>query len=41
VDIIPEELVLSIRGMEETFVGRVTWRDADMVGIEFLNQVTD
>ncbi len=41
VDLIPDELVLSIRGMEETFVGRVMWRDADMVGIEFLNQVTD
>ncbi len=41
VDIIPDELVLSIRGMDETFVGRVKWRDADMAGIEFLNQVND
>lgn len=41
VDIIPDELVLSIRGMDETFVGRVMWRDDDMAGIEFLNQVTD
>ena len=41
VDIIPDELVLSIRGMDETFVGRVIWRESDMAGIEFLNQVTD
>ncbi len=41
VDIIPDELVLSIRGMDETFVGRVIWRDVDMAGIEFLNQVND
>jgi hypothetical protein len=40
-DIIPDELVLSIRGMDETFVGRVIWRETDMAGIEFLNQVND
>ena len=38
-DQIPDELVLSIRGLDETFVGRVMWRDADMAGIEFLNYV--
>jgi hypothetical protein len=41
IDIIPDELVLSIRGMDETFVGRVMWREANMAGIVFLNQVTD
>ncbi|MFQ5626146.1 MAG: PilZ domain-containing protein [Methyloligellaceae bacterium] len=40
-DQIPDELVLSIRGLDETFVGRVMWRDADMAGIEFLNDVRD
>ena len=40
-DLIPDELVLSIRGLDETFVGRVIWRDADMAGIEFLNDVQD
>ncbi len=38
---IPDELVLSIRGLDETFVGRVMWREADMAGIEFLNDVQD
>ena len=38
---IPDELVLSIRGLDETFVGRVMWREADMAGIEFLNDVHD
>jgi hypothetical protein len=32
---------LSIRGMDVTFVGRVMWREANMAGIVFLNQVTD
>jgi hypothetical protein len=41
IDIIPDELVLSIRGMDETFVGRVMWREGDMAGIEFLNQVAE
>jgi len=41
IDHIPDELVLSIRGLNETFVGRVMWRDADMAGIEFLNDVYD
>ncbi len=41
IDHIPDELVLSIRGLDETFVGRVMWRDADMAGIEFLNDVHD
>lgn len=40
-DMIPDELILSIRGLGETFVGRVMWRDADMAGIEFLNEVND
>ena len=40
-DKIPDELVLSIRGLDETFVGRVMWRDVDMAGIEFLNDVQD
>ncbi len=40
-DQIPDELVLSIRGLDETFVGRVMWREADMAGIEFLNDVQD
>lgn len=39
--LIPDELVLSIRGLGETFVGRVMWRDGDMAGIEFLNEVTE
>lgn len=38
---IPDELVLSIRGLNETFVGRVMWREADMAGVEFLNDVHD
>ena len=41
IDKIPDELVLSIRGLDETFVGRVMWREADMAGIEFLNDVQD
>lgn len=41
IDNIPDELVLSIRGLNETFVGRVIWRDTDMAGIEFLNDVRD
>lgn len=41
IDLIPDELVLSIRGLDETFVGRVMWREADMAGIEFLNDVQD
>ena len=41
IDHIPDELVLSIRGLNETFVGRVIWREADMAGIEFLNDVHD
>jgi len=40
-DKIPDELVLSICGLDETFVGRVMWRDVDMAGIEFLNDVQD
>ena len=36
-DLIPDELVLSIRGLGETFVGRVVWREADMAGIEFIS----
>lgn len=39
--LIPDELVLSIRGLGETFVGRVMWRDGDMAGIEFLNEVNE
>ena len=35
-DLIPDELVLSIRGLGETFVGRVVWRDIGMAGIEFI-----
>lgn len=41
IDHLPDELVLSIRGLGETFVGRVTWRETDMAGIEFLNDVQD
>lgn len=41
IDKIPDELVLTIRGLNETFVGRVVWREADMAGIEFLNDVQD
>jgi len=41
IDKIPDELVLSIRGLDETFVGRVIWREKDMIGIEFLNDVQD
>ena len=41
IDHIPDELVLSIRGLDETFVGRVMWREADMAGVEFLNDVHD
>jgi hypothetical protein len=40
-DHIPDELVLSIRGLDERFVGRVTWRDGDMTAIVFLNEVND
>ncbi len=40
-DMIPDELVLSIRGLGETFVGRVIWREGDMAGIEFLNEVSE
>lgn len=40
-NLIPEELVLSIRGLGDTFVGRVIWRSGDMAGIEFLNEVTE
>lgn len=40
-DIIPDEIVLSIRGLGDTFVGRVMWRHAGMAGIEFLNEVTE
>lgn len=40
-DIIPDELVLSIRGLGETFVGRVIWREGDMAGIAFLNEVSE
>ena len=36
-DLIPDELVLSIRGLGETFVGRVVWREADMAGIQFIS----
>lgn len=36
-DRIPDELVLSIRGLGETFVGRVVWRDGSMAGIEFVS----
>ncbi len=36
-DLIPEELVLSISGLGETFVGRVVWRDKGMAGIEFIS----
>lgn len=36
-DLIPDELVLSIRGLGETFVGRVVWRDGGMAGIEFVS----
>ena len=36
-DLIPDELVLSIRGLGETFVGRVVWREVDMAGIEFIS----
>lgn len=39
--IIPDELVLSIRGLGESFVGRVIWRERDIAGIEFLNEVND
>jgi hypothetical protein len=35
-DLIPDELVLSICGLGETFVGRVVWRDVGMAGIEFI-----
>jgi len=35
-DLIPDELVLNIRGLGETFVGRVVWRDNGMAGIEFI-----
>lgn len=40
-DSIPDEIVLSIRGLGETFVGRVIWREGDMAGIAFLNEVSD
>lgn len=39
-DLIPDELVLSIRGLGETFVGRVMWREAGMAGIEFITHQT-
>ena len=39
-DRIPDELVLSIHGLGETFIGRVMWRDADMAGIEFINHTS-
>ena len=38
---IPDELVLCIRGLGETFVGRVMWRDADMAGIEFISGTSE
>ena len=38
---IPDELILSIRGLGETFVGRVMWREGDMAGIAFLNEVSE
>ena len=38
---IPDEIVLSIRGLGETFVGRVMWREGDMAGIAFLNEVSE
>ena len=39
-DRIPDELVLCIRGLGETFVGRVMWRDTDMAGIEFISDTS-
>jgi len=38
---IPDEIILSIRGLGETFVGRVMWREGDMAGIAFLNEVSE
>lgn len=35
-ELIPDELVLSIHGLGETFVGRVVWRDGGIAGIEFI-----
>lgn len=38
---IPDEIVLSIRGLGESFVGRIVWREGDMAGIAFLNEVSE
>jgi len=40
-DLIPDELVLSIHGLGETFVGRVVWRDAGMAGIQFISNTPE
>jgi len=41
VSLIPDEIVLSIRGLGESFVGRVMWRAEGSAGVAFLNGVAE
>ncbi len=36
IDLIPDEIVLTIRGLGETFAGRVVWRRHSEAGVEFI-----
>lgn len=36
VDLIPDDIVLTIRGLGETFAGRVVWRRHSEAGVEFI-----
>lgn len=35
---IPDQIVITIRGLGETFAGRLVWRNSDMAGIEFVDR---
>ncbi len=41
VDLIPDEVLLTIRGLNETFVGRIMWRAEGSAGIQFLSGVSE
>lgn len=36
IDLIPDDVVITIRGLGETFAGRVVWRKHSEAGIKFI-----
>ena len=41
VDMIPEMVSLTIHGLNETFVGKIVWRQDNMAGVQFMPREAD